>query len=526
MKHALTATLMCAALIAAACTTETTADYDIVITGGSIIDGAGGTRRTADIGITGDTISKIGTIQPERGKRVIRADGMIVSPGFIDIHTHTDAILDDPSAHNYTLQGITTVVDGNCGGSPLDLAAHFSNVAKAGIAINYASLIGQNSIRSKVMGGDDRAPTPEEMEAMKELVAEGMKAGAVGMSNGLKYRPAVFAKTDEVIELARVAARYGGFYATHIRSEGAEVIESVREAIEVGEKAGIPVEISHLKVLSVERWGDSAEMLRLIDDARARGVDVTADQYPYTASSTGLTVLFPAWALEGDWKKKAADPTLRPKIASGIVDALVTERAGDDMNRVRIAKYSADTSLEGKGLADILRERGLEPTAANAAELVIDLSLAGSASAIYNAISEDDILRIMRHPQVMIGSDGHITEKDVAVPHPRCYGTFPRVLGRYAREQGVLTLEEAVRKMTSLPAKRIGIPDRGTLAEGMRADIVVFDPTTIGDMATFDAPHTYSAGIGWVIVNGAVTAENGTMTDARAGKVIYGPGKE
>lgn len=526
MKQVLIASILCAALIAAACKPATTADYDIVITGGHIIDGTGEARRTADIGITGDTISAIGTIPPERGKRVIRADGMIVAPGFIDIHTHTDAILDDPSTHNYTLQGVTTVVDGNCGGSPLDLVTHFSQVAQAGIAINYASLVGQNSIRSKVMGGDDRAPSPEEMEAMKELVAEGMKAGAVGMSNGLKYRPAVFATTDEVVELARVAARYGGFYATHMRSEGTEVIESVREAIEVGEKAGIPVEISHLKVLSVERWGDSVEMLRLIDDARARGVDVTADQYPYTASSTGLTVLFPSWALEGDWKKKAADPSLRPKIVSGIVDALVHERAGDDMNRVRIAKYSADTSIEGKGLADILRERGLEPSAANAAELVIDLSLAGSASAIYNAISEDDILRIMRHPQVMVGSDGHITEKDVAVPHPRCYGTFPRVLGRYVREQGVLTLEEAVRKMTSLPAKRIGIPDRGTLAEGMRADIVVFDPSTIGDMATFDAPHTYPAGIGWVIVNGAVTAENGAMTGARAGKVIYGPGKE
>jgi len=502
-----------------------TPPYDCIIINGAVVDGTGKPAFTADIGIAGDTVAKIGEIPEREAVTVIDAAGKVVAPGFIDIPTHTDMIEEFPTAHNYVRQGVTTVVSGNCGGSSMKLGEFFAALEEMGIGLNFASLVGQNSIRSEVMGAADRKPTPGELARMREMVADGMKAGAVGMSNGLKYRPAVFAETEEVIELARVAAQYGGFYATHMRSEGESVVEALKEAIEVGEKAGIPVEVSHLKVLSVERWGEGGRLLDLIDAARARGVDITADQYPYTASSTGLTVLFPPWALDGEgWREKAKDPALRKKMKEGIVETMLHERTGNDVNRVRIAKYPADTALEGKGLGDILVERGREPTVENAAELVMDLAGKGSASAVYHALSEEDVALIMRHPYVMHASDGHITEMDVGVPHPRCYGTFPRVLGVYVREKGILTLEEAVRKMTSLPASRIGIADRGILAEGFKADIVIFDPETVADTATFDDPHRYPAGIWHVFVNGVPVVRDGGITGELPGSVIYGSG--
>ena len=512
------------ALLISACATAEK-PYDVVIQNGRIFDGTGNPWYYGDIGIRGNTIATIGDILPDQGNRIIDADGKAVAPGFIDIHTHTDGILEDPSAHNYILQGVTTVVDGNCGGSPINLAKHFSTLESMDIALNYATFIGQNSIRSKVMGSADRPPTSEELDTMKKLVEDSMKAGAVGMSNGLKYKPAVFAATDEVVELAKVAARYGGFYATHMRSEGETVIESVKEAIEIGEKAGIPVQISHFKALSVERWGASVEMLRLIDDARRRGIDVKADQYPYTASSTGLSVLLPPWALEGDgWKEKIKDTAQKEKIKEDIIYAIVHERAGDDLNRIQISRYAADTSLEGMGLGDILEKKGRKTTPENAADLVLELLLEGSASAIYHTLSEDDVERIMRHPAVMHASDGSITETDVGVPHPRCYGTFPRVLARYVREKGIITLEEAVRKMTSLPARRIGADNTGTITPGKRADIVIFDPETIADTATFEDPHSYPLGIDYVLVNGVIVADHGEITGAMPGRIIYGPG--
>lgn len=503
------------------------ASFDIVIRNGTIVDGTGKAGYTGDIGIKDGAIVSIGTLSASSAQTVIDAAGLTVAPGFIDIHTHTGDIIKDPTAHNYICQGVTTVLDGNCGDSELDIAAHLRSVAAPGISLNYCTLIGQNAIRSKIMGSLDRAPTTSELDAMKALVEKGMRDGAVGMSNGLKYKPAVFASTEEVIELAKVAAKYGGIYTSHIRSEGNEVVASVREAIEVGEKAKIPVEISHLKVLSVEHWGEGAELLRLIDDARRRGIDVTADQYPYTASSTGLSVLIPAWALEGDgWKKKAENPAERQKIKDGIIDAIVHERAGNDLNRIAVANYPVDTSIEGLGLGDILDKKGRERTMDNAAELVLELCGKGSVSSIFHSASEEDVERIIKHPWVMHGSDGHVTIMGDGVPHPRCYGTFPRVLAVYVREKRILTLEEAIRKMTSLPAKRIGIPDRGELAEGKRADIVIFDPAAISDTATFQNPHRYPQGIDYVMVNGKIVVDHGTVTKERPGEVLFGFGKK
>ncbi len=513
-------------LAATACGTKP-AQYDLVIKNGMVADGSGGEIFSADIGINGDTIVKIGEIEPSSGKTVINAGGKTVSPGFIDIHTHTDGVLRDPSVHNFIQQGVTLVVDGNCGGSALDIRANLEKVAAQGASINYGTLIGHNSVRSKIMGGDDREPTPKELAAMQAIIEQGMRDGALGLSTGLKYKPGFFSTTDEVVELAKSASAYGGFYATHMRSEGDTVIESVKETIEIGRRANIPVQISHLKVLSVSRWGDSIEIIKLIDEALDEGLDISADQYPYTASSTGLLVLLPPWALEGKgWKERAKDPALRSKMKEGIKHAIQTERAGDDINRIRIAHYKSDKSIEGLGLAEILEKKGRKVTLDNAAELVLELSEAGTASAVFHAIGEEDIARIMQHKHVMHGSDASVTAMGEGVPHPRNYGTFPRVYAVYVREKGILTVPEAVRKMTSLVADRIGAKDRGRIVEGKKADLVIFDPATIADTATFQSPHSYPVGIDYVLVNGEIAVDHGTLTGSRSGQIIYGPGYE
>jgi len=526
MKNIIAVFLALIIVTAMFCTCLNSGGYDYVIKNGKIADGTGNPWYKADIGIIGDRIAEIGVIPEEKVIHIIDAEGKVVSPGFIDIHTHTDGIESDPTAHNYIMQGVTTVISGNCGGGKLQLREFFEKLEKQGIALNFGTLIGQNAIRSRVMGSADREPTKEEMDEMKRMVEEGMRAGAVGLSNSLKYNPALFAKTEEVIELAKVAAEYGGFYATHMRSEGEGVIESVKESIEIGEKAVIPVQISHYKILNVKLWGTSKITNNLINEARKRGIDVKADQYPYTASSTGLGVLFPPWAFEGKgWKEKIKDKELKKKIKEGIVYIIVNERAGNDLNRIRIASYPEDTSIEGKGLKDILEMKGREVTPENAAELVIELLLKGSVSAIYHTISEEDIERIMKNPAVMHGSDGHITAMNVGAEHPRSYGTFPRVLGLYVREKGILTLEEAIRKMTSLPASTIGLKNTGTLTAGKCADIVIFDPLTIKDKATFENPHQYPEGIDYVFVNGEIVVDHGKTTGNLPGRIIYGPGK-
>jgi len=507
-----------------------TVKYDYVIKNGTVVDGSGKPRYKADIGIGGERIVKIGTIPEEHGTTVIDASGKIVSPGFIDIHTHADnRILEDTGAHNFIMQGVTTVVGGNCGGSKLNLEEFFGQLESNGIALNIGMLVGHNSVRSKVMGNEGRDPSESELDEMKKIVEREMKAGALGISTGLKYRPGVYSKTDEVVALAGVAAHYGGFYATHLRDEGLKLLESIEEALEICEKANIPLQLSHHKAVGADMWGKTEASLKLIEDARTKGLDVTADQYAYTATFTGIAIIFPEWALEGnksDIEQRLNDPETRKRVREGIIFNIKHDRGGNDIKNITIAVYPEDTRFEGKNLEEILALRDMKPTMENAAELVIDLYEHGPARAVYHCLSEEDVVRTMKHPLVMHASDADISQYKKGSTHPRHYGNFPRVLGHYVRDKGILTLEEAIRKTTSFPASRIGTHERGRLAENTCGDIVIFDPLTIRDTATWSDPHQYPEGIEYVFVNGAIVVSQGNITGELPGKIIYGPGRK
>ena len=501
-------------------------NYDLLIKNGRIVDGTGNLWYRGDVAIKDGQIIKIGILSNARAKRIIDASGRVVSPGFIDIHTHTDSIIKDPSAHNYIMQGVTTVISGNCGGSLPELKDFFSKLKKKGLGINWGTLFGHGTIRNAVMGNADRDPTKEELEKMKLLAAEAMKEGAIGMSTGLNYKPGFFSKVPEVIEIAKVVAQYGGIYVSHIRNEGDDVVESVKEAIEIGVGANIPVEISHFKVMGAVNWEKSEVILNLVREARKNGLDITVDQYPYLASSTSLGAIFPAWARAGNgWVEKAKDPVMRKRIRDDLAEILVRNYTAEGLNRVQIATYKSDPSLEGKGLKDIMEARDIQVNPVNAAELVMQLEMKRN-EVIYHSMSDADIERIMKDPLTMHGSDGHITEMNIEVPHPRNYGTFPRILGVYVREKGILKLEEAIKKMTSMPAGRIGIRDAGIISVGKRADIVIFDPETISDRATYQQPHQYPTGIDYVLVNGEIVVDHGNLTGRKPGKIMYGPGIE
>jgi dihydroorotase/N-acyl-D-amino-acid deacylase len=376
-----------------------------------------------------------------------------------------------------------------------------------------------------VIGDVNRKPTAEELNKMRVLVEQGMKDGAFGLSSGLFYVPGTFTPTEEVIELARVAGRFGGIYISHMRDEASGVIDSVKETIAIGEKGGLPTQVTHHKIIGPANWGRSVDTLRLIDEARARGVDATIDQYPYTASSTSIqAALFPAWAQEGGREevlKRLKDPATRAKIKAESATIIRNERGGGDPKNIVIASCGWDDSLAGKSLADIVRQRGMEVTVENAAEAAMWIVEQGGCSGIFHAINEADLERILRHPATMIGSDGEIPIFGKDHPHPRSYGTFARVLAVYVRERKTITLEDAVRKMTSFPAQRLGLVDRGVLRPGMKADIAVFDPARVRDAATFEKPHQYAEGFSLVMVNGQIVFERGAMTAARPGKVLY-----
>ncbi len=453
----------------------------------------------------------------------------MVAPGFIDIHTHARrGIFDVPTALNYVRQGVTTLVEGQDGSSPLPLGAFLSKVAALRPAVNFASLVGHGSVREAVMGRADRAPSAAELGRMGSLVRDAMREGAFGLSTGLFYVPGTFARTDEVIALARVAGEMGGIHVSHMRDEAAGVVESVRETIAIGEEGRLPTQVTHHKVIGRAGWGRSAETLQLLEEARRRGVDATIDAYPYTASSTALAAaLFPAWALEDGTdalRRRLGSPAARAHVREVVVDKIRNERGGGDPGNIRIAACGLDPSLEGKTLAGILVERGLAPTVENAADLAIEIVEKGGASGVFHAISEEDVERILASPLTMVASDGEIPVFGRGAPHPRSYGTFPRVLGVYVREKKLLTLEEAVRKMTSLPATRLGLADRGLVRPKMKADLVVFDPETIRDRATFERPHQYAEGVSLVVVGGEVVLDGARATAARPGRVLRGPG--
>ena len=504
-----------------------TVPYDLLLRNGHIVDGSGNLWFAGDVAVRGDTIVRIARFIPDPATRTIDVKGQVIAPGFIDIHSHARrGVFDVPTAENYIRQGVTTLIEGPDGDSPVPLAPFLARLDALRKSINIGTFIGQGSVRTAVIGNVNRRATADEIGKMKVLVEHGMKDGAFGLSSGLFYVPGTFTPTEEVIELAKVAARFGGMYISHMRDETAGVVASVKETIAIGEQGGLPTQVTHHKIIGSSNWGQSAATLKLVDEARARGVDVTIDQYPYTASSTSIqSALLPAWALEGtreDLRNRLKDPSIREKIKAEAVRALRFERGGGDVKNVVISRCDWDTELAGKNLGEVaVQRRRLEPTIENAAETALWIAEQGGCAGVFHAIDENDLERILRHPATMIGSDGEIPIFGKNAPHPRSYGTFARVLAVYVRERNTLTLEDAVRKMTSFPAQRLGLLDRGLLRPGMKADIVVFDPARVRDAATFEKPHQYAEGFSNIIVNGQVVFDGQAMTSARPGKVLY-----
>ncbi len=510
-----------AALLAGGCAGES---FDVVLSGGDVFDGGGGDPVTADIGIRGDRIAAVGDLSGADAAILVDVTGLAVAPGFVDVHSHAvRGAFRHPLAENYLHQGVTTALGGPDGGSPLPIGAWLDEFEAAGSAINMGLMVGHGTVRREVLGLEDRAPTEEELDRMEGIVDQAMREGAFGLSTGLKYVPGAFAETEEVIELARVVAGYGGVHISHMREEGLELLDSVRETIRIGEEGGLPTQLTHHKVVGAPMWGQSTESLRLVEGAAARGVDVTIDQYPYTASSTGLTILFPAWCLEGGREalaERMADPEQRSRIRDAIQRNLEVDRGGGNPDNVVIASCEWDRSLEGKSLGDILRERGLEASTANGAELALEIQARGGFGGVFHAMHEDDVRRIMAHPRTMIASDGGIVGPGEGVPHPRNYGTFARVLSLYVREAGLFSVGEAVRKMSAFPAARIGLTDRGRIEEGWVADIAIFDPQTVEEHAEFGDPHHYATGTHHVLVSGEFVLRDGVVTGARPGKAL------
>ncbi len=501
------------------------ADFELLIQNGRLIDGTHNPWRYADVGIVGDRIVAIGDLRGKTGTRIIDAKGLIVAPGFIDIHNHGRRNLFAlPTADNYIRQGVTTLIEGNDGNSPLPLAPFLEKVAAAKPAVNMGFFVGHGSVRQEVLELAKRNVTPEELEKMKALVDQAMRDGAFGLSTGLFYVPGNFAPTEEVIELAKVVAKYRGMHISHMRDEAADILKSVEETIRIGEEGGIPTQVSHHKVIGAGNWGLAAKTVAMVEGARARGVDVTIDQYPYTASSTGSAALFPQWALAGGRKallERLEAPQTRAQIKAVIADKIKNDRGGGDPKNVVYTNCPFDVSLNGKTLADVTRAKGLAVNFENAAELAIEIQAKGGCSCIYHAISEADIAIIMKSPYTMIASDGEITVPGSGeVPHPRGNGTFARVLGRYVRERKLLTLEEAVWKMSGLPAARLGLKDRGTLEPGKFADIAIFDEKTVIDTADFGDPYQFAKGFTHVIVNGKPVIRDGELTNERPGRAL------
>ena len=494
--------------------------YDVLIRGGRVLDGTGNPWRYADIGIRGARIAAMGRLGDAKASRVIDATGLTVTPGFIDAHTHAGPGLagDLNEAHPLLAQGITTGVINPDGGGPVDLAAQRAGYEKHHMAVNVAMYVPHGSIRQKVLGMSDRDPSPSELARMVDMVREGMKAGAIGMSSGVYYAPASYSKTEELIAMARAAAEAGGVYESHIRDEGdytVGLIASVQEVIRISEEARIPAIVAHMKALGKSSWGLSTAALMRMDAARARGVQVYADQYPYEASSTSLVAaLVPRWAEVGgraEMLKRLHGPD-RQKLADEIRDNI--ERRGGPASLV-IARFAPDPSIEGKSLAELAASDGKPPD-----ETALSLIDRGDVGVVSFNMNETDIEQIMRKPYTMTCTDGDLVHMGEGKPHPRAYGTFPHKLRVYVRERGVIDWPFAIRSMTSLPATVFGMKGRGMLEPGAWADILVFDPDKVRDVATYLDPHHLSEGMVYVLVNGELTIDKGQFTNKLPGRIV------
>lgn len=499
-------------------------DCDILITNGKIIDGTGNSWYYGTVAIKDGKIIKTGRDLKLSAKKTIDAKGLIVAPGFIDVHTHLEGDeIRDPEAKSFIYDGVTTCVTGNCGSSNTDVGKYLRWVDSLKLSINVASLIGHNDVRKAVMGRANRDATADEMKRMENIVDKAMADGAVGMSTGLIYIPGTYTKTPEIISLAKVTAKYNGVYASHMRDEGDSVTQAIEEALTIGREAKLPVQISHFKLSGQHNWGRSKVTVPMIEAARKEGIDVTIDQYPYTASSTSISTLIPDNVLadgQDSIKARLQRPEIRKYVISSMLERL-KKRKLKHFSYAVVAYYSPDTTYNGKSIEQINLMKGRKHKAKEEALTVIDIMMNGGASAVFHGMGEDDVKYIMKYPFNMFASDATIRIFGAGVPHPRGYGTNARVLGKYVREEKVISLEEAIRRMTSLPAQKFQLTNRGLVREGYAADIVIFDERTVKDISTFEKPHAYSTGFQFVLVNGVLTIDNGTHTKARGGQAIY-----
>jgi N-acyl-D-amino-acid deacylase len=533
--------------------------FDVVVRGGTVYDGTGEPGRRVDVGLRGDRIAAIGDLTGASATTVVHASGLAVAPGFINMLSwSTESLLIDGRSQGEIRQGVTTEIFGE-GSSmgPLTeemkrrvlkeqgdlkyditwttLSEYLRVLERRGVSPNVASFIGAATIREYVVGLEDRAPTPEELDRMRALVRQEMEAGAFGIGSALIYAPGFYAKTSELVELCKAAALYHGKYISHMRSEGNRLEESVEEVLQIARESGVPAEIYHLKAAGQENWPKMDRVLKTINDARAHGLKITADMYTYTAGATGLDAAMPPWVLDGGWEaafKRLRDPEQRAKIAAAITtptsDWENLYLAAGSADRVLLVGFKSEAlkPLTGKTLAEVARMRGKSPE-----ETIMDLVSEDESrvGTVYFLMSEDNLARQMRQPWVSFGSDAESMAPEPpftkSSTHPRAYGNFARLLGKYVREDKVLTLEEAVHRLSGLPATNLELDRRGFLKEGMFADVVVFDPASIADRATFEQPHQYSVGMRHVFVNGVQVLKDGEHTDARPGRALWGPGK-
>ncbi|QIF05276.1 D-aminoacylase [Roseimicrobium sp. ORNL1] len=501
------------------CLVAPAADYDLLIQNARIADGTGGKIYTGSVAVKEGRIAAVGDLKGA-ADLTIDAQGRVLAPGFIDVHTHSEKIAKTPEAENFLRMGVTTIITGNCGMSRTDIGAFFKEVEESKPTLHVAALIGHGDVREKAMGGSFlRAPTPEQLDAMRAMVAKAMDDGAVGLSTGLIYVPGTFAKTEEIIELAKVAAQHGGIYASHMRAETVKIFGALEEFIRVAREANIRAEVSHLKLSSPTAWGKSAEVFALLEKARAEGLQITHDQYVYTASSTGLGQLIPDEAREGtrqDFIKRCEDPEQKAKILKGMQES--RERLGrTDYSYAVIARYAADPSLNGKTIPEAAKIARGSDSLEDQIELILEIERKGGGTAVYHSIDEGDLAAFLKHPLTMFASDGNPRKLGEDMPHPRSYGNNARVLHRYVHELKLVTLEEAIRKMTSLPAQTFRLEDRGIIRPGAWADLVIFDPEKVKDIATFEDPHHYAEGFTDVLVDGVPVIRDGKLTEARPG---------